>query len=141
MPYIARLFGLCCLCLAAAGCESRSYEGPQRLPLSGKVTVDGQPLDGGTISFIPQNSDQRLSGGPILDGAYAVTEEMGANSGPYKVEIHWHKKTGKKYRDADSGDMYDERKEGLPPRYHSQSELTAQVSADKTTFDFDVKSE
>jgi hypothetical protein len=36
--------------------------------------------------------------------------------------------------------MYDERKEGLPPQFHEQSELTADVSAEKTTFDFDLKS-
>lgn len=132
---------LFCLCVALAGCENRLYEGAQRIPLAGKVTVDGQPLDVGTISFIPLTPEQRVSGGSILDGAYSVTEEMGANTGAYRVEIHWHKKTGKKYRDGDSGEMYDERKEGLGPRYHSQSELKAEVTPEQTTFDFDLKSE
>ena len=130
------------LCLAIAGCTRRSYEGPQRFALSGKVTVDGQPLDVGKISFIPKSGDaQRVSGGQIADGMYTVTEEMGANAGAYRVEIRWDKKTGKKYRDNDSGEMYDERKEGLPPRYHEQSELTAEVSATQTTFNFDLKSQ
>jgi formylglycine-generating enzyme required for sulfatase activity len=39
-----------------------------------------------------------------------------------------------------TGEMFDERKEGLPPRFHEQSELTADVSAERTTFDFDLKS-
>jgi hypothetical protein len=103
--------------------------------------VDGQPLDVGTISFIPTNHDQqRVSGGPIVDGAYSVREERGANSGPYRVEIRWRKKTGKKYRDPDSGELLDERKEGLPARCHEKSELTAEVSEKQTTFDFDLKS-
>jgi hypothetical protein len=123
-----------------AGC-GREYDGPRRFPLSGRVTIDGEPIDAGTISFIPPSeSGQRVSGGLILEGAYAVTEEMGANAGPYRVEIRWQKKTGRKYRDRDSGDMVDERKEGLPPRFHAQSELAVEVSAKQTTFDFDLKS-
>ncbi len=130
------------LCFALNGCGRRGdYSGPQRYPVSGNVTVDGQPLDWGSISFIPAGADgQRVSGGPIADGAYAVPEEMGANAGQYRVEIRWAKKTGRKLRDPDSGELRDERKEGLPARYHQQSELTAEVSATKTTFDFDVRS-
>jgi hypothetical protein len=105
------------------------------------VRVDGQPLDVGTISFIPTNHDQqRVSGGTITDGTYSVKEERGANPGLYRVEIRWGKKTGRKYRDPDSGELLDERKEGLPARYHATSELTAEVSEKQTTFDFDLKS-
>jgi hypothetical protein len=138
---IPRSFVVLCACLLLAGCESRTYEGEQRFPITGKVTVDGQPVDIGTISFLPTNSERRVSGGPIQDGVYSVTEEMGPNAGAHRIEIHWHKKTGAKYRDNDSGEMYDTRKEGLPAKFHSQSELTAEVSPEKTTFDFDLKVE
>jgi hypothetical protein len=30
--------------------------------------------------------------------------------------------------------------EGLPAKYHQESELTAEVSSKQTTFDFDLKS-
>jgi hypothetical protein len=129
-----------CFCLWLAGCGDRTYDGPQRFPLSGKVTVDGQPLEMGTISFIPASGgDQRVSGGQIANGTFSVAEDMGANAGLYRVEIRWDKKTGKKYRDKDSGEMYDVRKEGLPAKYHQQSELTSEVSAAQTTFEFDLK--
>lgn len=36
--------------------------------------------------------------------------------------------------------MLDERKEALPARFHTESELTADVSAKQTHFDFDLKS-
>lgn len=121
------------------GCSRQSYSGPKRFPLAGKITIDGQPLDFGSISFIPADG-QRVSGGLIENGAYGVTEENGANAGKYRVEIRWQKKTGKQKRDNDSGEMFDERKEGLPDRFHAQSELTADVSAKQTTFDFDLKS-
>ena len=135
-----RLWTLLVLFLALAGCSRQDYPGARRYPLSGKVTVDGQPLDWGSISFLPASSEQRVSGDLIQDGSYSVSEEKGANAGKYKVEIRWNKKTGNKRRDPDSGEMYDERKEGLPPRYHANSELAAEVSAKETTFDFDLKS-
>ena len=129
------------MAVACAGCSPRSYPGEKRYPLTGKVTYDGAPVDWGSISFLPEGGGaQRVSGGLIENGAYAVTEEQGANAGKHRVEVRWLKKTGKKYRDPDSDAMLDERKEALPAKYHAQSTLTADVSAGQTTFDFDLKS-
>lgn len=122
-----------------AGCGSRDYQGAQRFPLSGTVTCDGELIDSGSIAFIPTSGDARVSGGPIEDGAYSVPESNGANEGNYRVEVHWWKKTGKRIINHDQEEV-DERKEGLPARYHTESELTAQVSEGKTTFDFDLTS-
>jgi hypothetical protein len=134
-----RLVVLASLCVVA-GCN-RGYPGDRRHPVSGSVRVDGQPLELGTISFIPTDNDkQRVSGGPIQNGVYAVDEARGANAGKYRIEIRWSKKTGRKIPIPDTGDMTDERTEGLPSRYHQESELTAEVSAGKTTFDFHLKS-
>jgi hypothetical protein len=106
------------------------------------VRVDGQPIEAGTISFLPTDHDrQRVSGGPITDGAYSVMEARGANAGVYRVEIHWFRKTGRMVLDALTGDMIEERKEGLPKRYHKASELTVEVAPGRTTFDFDLKSQ
>ena len=132
-------FCLAVLCLTFAGCGGRNYPGEQRFPLSGSVTVDGQPMEAGVISFLPQG-EGRVSGGPIKGGTYSITEETGATAGNYRVEIHWSKPTGKKLLDPDTGEeIMDELKEGLPDKYHKNSELTAEVSADMTTFDFDLQ--
>jgi hypothetical protein len=128
---------LCCV----TGCN-RGYEGDRRFPLSGTVRVDGQPIDAGTISFIPtDHRQQKVSGGPISNGVYSVEELSGANGGQYRIEIHWYKKTGRMATDPVTGDPYEERAEGLPDRFHKNSELTAEVSPGKTTFDFDLKLE
>jgi hypothetical protein len=108
--------------------------------LSGKITYDGQTVDA-SISFLPESGEQRVSGGVITDGAYSVSEAEGANAGPYRVEIRWHKKTGRQFRDNDLGVMLDERKEGLPEMFHAKSALRVEVSADGTRFDFDLKSQ
>jgi hypothetical protein len=131
------------LALVCAGCGNRGYEGERRYPLSGKVTADGQPMGMGVISFLPTEEKKgRVSGGPIKDGTYSVPEEMGATAGKYRVEIHWNKPTGKRIRHPmDPDQVIDEMMEGLPAKYHKESELTAEVSSGQTTFDFDLKSQ
>lgn len=140
MHTVLRLLILVPLVLPLAGCR-RAYDGPTRYPLSGKITCDGVPVDAGSISFIPADGTAlRISGGAILDGAYSIPEEKGANAGKYRVEIRWAKKTGKKYFDHELQMEFDVCKEGLPPRFHEKSELTADVSDSQTTFDFHLKS-
>jgi len=137
---LQRVACLAILCATSVGCGSK-YSGDQRFPLSGKVTYDGEPIDLGTISFLPASGDkQRVSGGTIENGVYSVPEEMGANPGNHRVEIRWAKKTGEQFLDPDTQTMVDKRDEGLPPQFHKESTLTAEVSAAQTTFDFDLKS-
>jgi hypothetical protein len=136
-------WSLVALAALLAGCGQRGYSGPGRFPLAGTVTYDGQPIDIGSISFLPLNesSGQRVSGGYIFDGKYEVPEGQGANAGKYRVEIRWQKLTGKKIRDRSSEDLIEQRAEGLPAKFHKDSELTAEVSASQTKFDFDLKSQ
>jgi len=123
-----------------AGCGSREYTGERRFPLSGKVSVDGQPMEFGVISFLPEGEGGRVSGGPIKNGTYAVDEARGATAGKYRVEIRWNKPTGRRVKDAYGEEIMDEYKEGLPDKYHTKSELTAEVSSKQTMFDFELKS-
>ena len=75
MNTLLRPWCLACLCIVPAGCASREYTGAQRFALSGRITYDGVPVDAGTISFLPMSDDkQRVSGGVIEDGAYAIPE-------------------------------------------------------------------
>lgn len=135
-----RCFLVVSLCLLFSACQGQSYKGPRRYPLSGKITYDGAPVDAGNISFLPDGGEERVSGGVITDGAYSVSEADGANAGKYRVEIHWHKKTGRQFRDSGLNLLIDERKEGLPEKFHAQSALKVEVSPQATHFDFDLKS-
>jgi hypothetical protein len=123
-----------------AGCGGPKYKGDQRFPLSGSATLDGQPIDLGSISFVGGDATKtRFSGGVITDGKYDVPEENGPTAGKYRVEISWLKRTGKQLKDAESG-MYDERIEALPEKYNKNSELSADVPAPDNTYNFDLKS-
>jgi hypothetical protein len=139
MSQFTSRLGCLALCAVLAGCGSSKYRGDKQYPLEGEVTFDGQPVDLGSISFIPEGKG-RPSGGVITDGKYAVPEENGANAGTYRVEIHWLKRTGRQLRDPESGEMYDERREALPEKFHSNSELTVEVPLPEDRHDFHLKS-
>jgi hypothetical protein len=131
---------LALLCVLASGCTGRGYSGARRFRLSGKVTVDGQPMQMGVISFIPQDKSGRVSGAPVESGAYSVPEENGPTAGVYEVRVSWNKLTGKKIPNpSDKGYTIDQMVEGLPAKYREQSELTAEVSPKQTRFNFELK--
>ena len=67
--------------MLASGCAGES--GPPRLPVSGKVTLDGKPLPSGTITFLPTGKGEAASG-PIADGSFAVEPVRG--SGPGEIQ-------------------------------------------------------
>lgn len=132
---------ICGLGFVALGCGGPEYAGDKRFPISGMVMVDGELMEYGTISFIPAIQDKaRVSGGPIINGKYQMREGRGANAGDYRVEIRWQKPTGKMIRDIDTEEMIEERAEGLPARYHENSELTVTVSEEEYEFHFDLQS-
>jgi hypothetical protein len=142
MKPFGRITAFLCTLALLPGCSSRPYEGKQRIPLKGKVTVDGRPMDAGTISFVPDNVEaNRPSGGVILDGQYDVPEPMGANEGSYRVEIHWQKPTGKKSKAIDSDELIEQRREGLPDKYHKNTELKVEIKKDTTEFNFDLSTQ
>jgi hypothetical protein len=127
--------------LFVAGCtrlETGTFS-DTRYAVKGVVTLDGKPLTNATIAFVGTESAQRTAGGPVLDGKFEVPQERGPNAGKYRVEIRWSKPTGKKIKDSDTGAMIDVLEEGLPPRYHQNTILTATVG-EKSEFDFPLVS-
>ncbi|HVJ85839.1 MAG TPA: hypothetical protein VM452_09365 [Caulifigura sp.] len=123
------------------GCTRQEYPGAKRYAISGKVTCNGIPIDAGVISFRPNDEKVgRLSGGDIVNGVYTVEEPKGPTAGEYRVEILWHKATGKQYPDpTGSGLMYDIRVQVLPPKFHSNSTTVVQVGDPKASFDFNLE--
>ena len=119
------------------GCSQGPYDGKPRIPLRGKVTYDGKPIDG-LISFIPKEESNRLSGGTVEAGNYSVPEAQGANAGTYRVEVHSLQLNGNLYKDPDTLEMRPELEESLPEKYNRRSDLTVEVSETQNQFDFDL---
>jgi hypothetical protein len=73
--------------LAASGCGDGR---PTRVPVSGRVLIDGQPLKFGVVDFVPEGG--RSSSG-ILDssGHFSLscfTENDGAIVGKHQIQVH-----------------------------------------------------
>jgi len=89
----ARLLTIaCCLALCSAGCGDSS--GPKLVPVAGKVTVDGQPVKAGTLSFRPDKSKGNMSphepGGEIDSAGnfkLFTNRKEGAPVGWYRVAV------------------------------------------------------
>src|SRR5262245_16925122 len=110
---------ICCwhvlFCCVAIGCQRSSR--PETATVSGIVTLDGAPLPGATVVFIPQQSGEKSSRA-ITDSAghFDLTylrDVKGAVLGKHEVRIT----TRTEQRPA----------ERLPAKYNSRSELTADV--------------
>lgn len=124
-----------------AACVSCS-KNTGRQSATGQVTIDGQPIDKGSIMFLPLDGESIKTGGPIVGGKYDIPAEKGPVAGKHRVLCFWEKDTGKTYVDRDSGDVYPVRKEGLPKIYQTeQSPLEVDFSSKAKTYDFQLKSD
>jgi hypothetical protein len=132
---------LACLFLAS-GCGDGK---PRRYEVSGNVLFQGQPLDEGSIMFLPKSPDLSQSGAPILKGKYVVPKSHGLAAGSYEVRVSSGERGTdiRKEMDAEQagGEPYPIARERIPPRYNTKSELKIEVKdGGPFTFNFDLKS-
>jgi hypothetical protein len=122
-----------------AGCGYGSHA-----PVRGSVTLDGTPVDGGAIVFIPQGdsgqSGQGNAGGEIVGGKYALEGAKAPPPGKYLVQIIWNKKTGRQVPSNDPPNTIDETVQVIPAAYNANSTLTREIKAGQNTYDFELKS-
>jgi hypothetical protein len=72
------------LAVFAAGCTDQ-YAG--RLPVSGTVTLEGQPLKEGSIQLLPLENQDTQTGSAIVDGKFTIEKRDGLKPGKYMVRI------------------------------------------------------
>lgn len=113
--------------------------GDGRRAISGEVTLDGEPVDGGSIVFLPKVGDGAKGAAEITAGKYAIPSEQGLPIGAYHVEIRWSKPTGKQIPSGDPGMLMDERAEVIPAQFNSASRLSAEITAGENTHHFHLK--
>ena len=129
-----RFLGFAVVLAVFSGCMSGNREG--LVPVSGNVTLDGQPVENGRILIRQQNGDQRAFGAFIVDGVY----ELEALPGDCRVEIRASRIVPGLFDNSNGvpeprGEMY------IPKRYNDQSELTAQISTEgRNELSFELRS-
>ena len=115
--------------IGVSGCGSqKDYTGEKRFPVTGTVTFKGEPVSSGMISLIPEDGTSNPAGGPITDGSFSIPEEKGPNKTTYRVAVYWRKPTGKKIKDADTGEEIDEVKQIIPAKFNDATELSVVVA-------------
>jgi hypothetical protein len=133
------------LALAAAGCGAPDDELP-RQAVSGRITLDGKPLERGMISFAPLGGGGASPvsvGAVIREGSYSIARAGGPVPGSYRVAII---SEGGAPEAADAapgpGELKSARKEPIPARYNAATTLKADVvKGGSNTFDYELTSQ
>jgi hypothetical protein len=124
------------LLVAAGGCGSG---GPAIAPVSGRVTLDSQPVNEAQVVFQPEAGGAPSTGFTDRDGKYELGYKrgrMGALIGRHSVRIRMDTEV------LDDGGKLVQRPQAIPPRYNSDTELKREVKAgEDNVFDFDLKSD
>lgn len=118
------------LLVAAMGCGAQQ-DGFDYQPVTGKVTMDGEPLAGATVAFIPQSSaleSGRPSTGMTDESGMFTLTSMGGHDGAvvgdHVVSI------STKVIDMNTQELLSQ--ETIPRKYNDRSELRFTVPASGT---------
>ena len=122
---VFRAFLSCLVVMGLVGCSESDR--PPLGRVSGKITMDGQPLEGVIINFRPEfgrtsTAETDTQGRYDLEYEYQV---KGAIVGPATPSFVWP--TGA------------EGKKGIPSQYSDKSEIKFEVKSGSNTFDLDIK--
>lgn len=131
--YVSLAVSLCALFLCLWGVYGRD-DRPDRVPVSGRVFLDGQPLTHGTIIFVPERG-RAATGSLDEQGRYVLTcfdGRDGAVPGKYRIEVA-----------ADGVPGEGEPAWPVPAQYAhgATSGLTAEITGPAQNVDFQLISE
>ncbi|REJ86492.1 MAG: carboxypeptidase regulatory-like domain-containing protein [Planctomycetota bacterium] len=119
------LFGL--TTLFAAGCGGGGEEAPELAPVTGVVTINGQPVEGLMLRFQPE-AGRESQGKTDAEGRYElvhVSGEDGAELGRHVVRFEY--------------DDPAEAPQEIPAEYNVESQESATVQEGENTFDFNLE--
>jgi len=135
--------------ILSGGCE----RGPQMVPVSGTITLEGKPLAGASVMYVLKTGGPPVTAVTDSQGKYelsTLTPGDGALEGDYQVAIVAYRVTGVSADPASDpsqqlpGAQGGERVTWIAPMRYSDlktSGLTATVSADQeNVIDFDLQS-
>ncbi len=115
-----------------------------RVKAMGEVTLDGTPLDSGTIELHPKSPGGTMTGGMIKNGKFEIPAEQGPKPGSYEVRIFAASGAGAAVNASEPPGPESQAKapaERIPPRFNVKSELTTEIGANgEEALKFEVKS-
>ena len=103
------------LVVCVAGCGG----GLERIPISGEVTFNGQPIEQGQIRFMPKKgTEMPATVAKVTNGKYDTSASGGVPVGEYDI---WFYAYDTRYPEA-SGPGAPGRPQLLPPKFNTRSE-------------------
>jgi hypothetical protein len=124
--------GVLLLSCLLAGCSDSSMS---VAPVSGKITLDGEPLKRASVVFMPKGGGRPSHGVTDEQGRYVLEyslEELGAQVGTCAVRISTA---------AESDDSSEKSsKQMVPKKYLQEPFMEVQVASKSNTIDIDLKS-
>jgi hypothetical protein len=106
--------------------------------VSGTVSLDGQPLAEGTISFLPADGATATAGDRIQNGRYSVSMPPG----PKQVRISALEVIGKRvvYEGDPNSPVIDDVRERIPKQYNGETTLRVQAAPGSQRQNFELQS-
>ncbi|WP_435009191.1 hypothetical protein P12x_000440 [Tundrisphaera lichenicola] len=118
--------------LGLSGCGED--DGLNRQAVSGTVTLDGKPLETGTIRLLPTSAEATTETSTFIEmGSYSFSKADGPVPGSYKVVISSAKRGAFDLPQGKTpGEAHPPKaKEEVPKQYNVKTTLTATVKADQ----------
>lgn len=123
-----------------SGCQ----DGPELGEVEGRVTLDGSPLEGATVTFLPDSGGRPGTGKTNADGRYTLRftgTKWGAPLGRHEVRVSTFAYPSTIEHADGTVTSHPMLPETLPAKYNQQSELSANVEPGMNEFNFDLTSE
>jgi len=134
------IFRSCSLVLLTAvflaGCGGS--DGLNRSSVSGAVTLDGQPVQEGSITFVPiEGTTGPMAFGKITNGQYSISAgDRGPVPGKHKVQIEAYRDAGT--TDSGGASLKDQ---VVPAKYNTETSLVVEIGRGSATHNFDLTSD
>ena len=132
-----------------AGCDTKlksNYKSLNLVNASGKITLDGAPLDGAVVSFDDPTDDTFSYGMTNSRGHYSLqidSDMKGVKPGAKIVRISTTRKIlglNVKEEGGEPSEKPAPQPERVPDKYYKKSKLFVEVTPDKSRYDFELKS-
>jgi len=106
----------------------------------GVVSVEGEPVESGTIRFTRVDREGPSFGTKIENGNYEIRAAEGPTVGTYYVTISGRRATGKMIPvDGTENLTYPETVRVVPESYETGNQLEREIKAGKNELDFDLE--
>lgn len=118
------------------GCENTGG----KLGVSGSVSLKGEPLNKGTITFLLPEAATPTAEALIEDGKYSIPAVNGLLPGKYRVRISAIEEFPITPEEYAAGKQPPPNRERIPAKYNTESQEIVEVEAKgKNQFDFTIE--